>query len=321
MLTVRSFNILAQGFSGPFWYVDRDDLSWVKRRERILVSLTAHTAVGCAPSFICVQELQSTSRGWGRLLSGVDGDDHAEWLRLKMASLGYEGLYAVNDDAASSSKSEPKNDARRGAGNSRGKDGPNLSWPTETDDGVGGRIGVAIFFKDADFELVATKTVSFSQHFKRLTKDVKNMAAWERLSSWCVAIVAVFASRATGALVCIANTHLPTPGAHDIESADDSAPKEEKKEDAKGVVQQVQFCEALCVEIASMLKLLRLDKHVPVIITGDLNALPGSPAHELLTRGALKSTAPSLTPRLKLRPPSPLHYSFNGRLVHPPSCN
>jgi len=104
MLTVRSFNILAQGFSGPFWYVDRDDLSWVKRRERILVSLTAHTAVGCAPSFICVQELQSTSRGWGRLLSGVDGDDHAEWLRLKMASLGYEGLYAVNDDAASSSK-------------------------------------------------------------------------------------------------------------------------------------------------------------------------------------------------------------------------
>jgi len=104
MLTVRSFNILAQGFSGPFWYVDRDDLSWVKRRERILVSLTAHTAVGCAPSFICVQELQSTSRGWGRLLSGVDGDDHAEWLRLKMASLGYERLYAVNDDAASSSK-------------------------------------------------------------------------------------------------------------------------------------------------------------------------------------------------------------------------
>ena len=117
MLTVRSFNILAQGFSGPFWYVDRDDLSWVKRRERILANLTAPSSGGAVPSFICVQELQTTSRGWGRLVAGADGDDHAEWLRLKMASLGYEGLYAVNDDAASSSKNEPKNDARRGAGN------------------------------------------------------------------------------------------------------------------------------------------------------------------------------------------------------------
>lgn len=346
MLSVRTYNILAQGFASPFWYVAEVDRPWVKRRDLILKALLAPVkatgdggVTGLSPSVVCVQELQSTSRGWGRLVEGDGGDDHAQWLRLKMAAAGYEGFYVVNDDTPSSSLSDPKNDRKRGLGNGYGKDGPNKAWPTETADGLGGRLGVAIFYKTDQIDLVASRAVSFSQHFRELTSrdDSKNgKAAKERLASWNGAIIALLALRTTGALVTVATTHFPTPkegkevevdavavaGAVGLAGAPAASKTPPPAEPAPGAVQQVQFTEALCHEIKALLTRTGLEGNVPVIITGDLNAMPGSACHTLLTSGSLAQDRIELASRFKKQKTDPTEF-VPAKIVLPymtPSC-
>jgi hypothetical protein len=314
-IIVLSYNILAQGFTDPFIYSSNDALEWSARRGRILAAITSPSP----PDIVCLQELQSSTRGWGRALAGADlagGPDHALELRGLLAAVGYEGAYAVNEDDPRSSKSSAKNDRAWAAKGCAPKD-RNLAWPVVMDAGPGGRLGVALFWRRDVFELLGERRVSMSAHFFDRTKGVGNDTAWHALSSWNMALVALLKHKASGGIVAVACLHLPTPGATDDPSGaaaptagapptpvagaggDDATPAPAPVAPARasvGVVQQVQFCEALCAEVASLLGALGLLQRVPVIFAGDFNAMPGSPAIRLLKRGSLDpSTEPALS--------------------------
>jgi hypothetical protein len=93
--------------------------------------------------------------------------------------------------------------------------------------------------------------------------------------------------RATGALIAVATTHMPTPGGGGGGGGDGA-------EDGPRSAQQVQFSEALVVEVAAMLDALGVADRVPVLLCGDWNSKPGKPAHTLLTTGGLPADTPAL---------------------------
>lgn len=325
MFSVMSYNVLAQGFTSPFAYA-ADHLDWAKRRARLLSRLLPKG--GLRFGIIALQEVQSTSRGWGRLAGGEDDDDHARWFQLKLADAGYRGAYAVFDDDPRSSKSAPSNDRPSvGSGSWDGKP-YNGAWPVTTrppaptaspmlspskvkpvlssvDRGAGGRLGVALFWDAAQFDEVASRTVSLSTHFMDLTREAtpKNDRGWYIMMRWNTALLVLLKHKASGMLVLAACTHMPTPSGEDAdepvrdggEGAD--AGDYLLREARKGRVQQVQIAEAICVEASALLSDLGLLGRVPVILAGDFNARPGDPVYALLTNGSLPPATPELHPR------------------------
>jgi mRNA deadenylase 3'-5' endonuclease subunit Ccr4 len=292
--SVRSYNVLAQGFFSPFEYYTPASLhSFSSRRAASLRAI-----IDAKPSIIGLQEVQSTTRGWGRLVQGADDDDHAQWYRLQLAAVGYQGAYLPFEDCPKSSRSRPANDAPPA-------DGKSGAWPVKTIKSAnGGRIGLALFWDESKFEQVCSRNVSFSSHFLKRTKDLGNEQGWLLLSSWTGALISILKHLPTGALLCVANTHLPTP--REEEGGEDEAGP--AKEASKGQVQQVQFAESLCREITSLLNDLGFLHKIPTIILGDFNSKPSSPVYELLTTGALPVPSPCLHPRLRDGSPITLPY-------------
>jgi hypothetical protein len=297
LLSLRTYNILADGFTSPFqWYAsahlpwgctpsrsDRLAAGVPGRRAALLAALTAPVPGGGSPTILAVQELQSTSRGWGRFRVAVegalaaDGGDHALWLRLALAARGYGGAaYSVKIDDALDTK--PHHDL-----NLHGE------WPCAVSGGAGGahcsgaRPGVALFWREDEVRHVATREVSFASIMRSATGG--EGPAWKLLSNWATALLVLLRHAHTGALVLVGTVHMPTPGSGGggggagADVAGIGAPR--------GVVQQVQYGEALCTEVAALLGDLGLRDRVPVLLCGDLNALPGTALHRLLTTGFL----------------------------------
>ena len=91
-ISIRSYNVLAQGFTAPFcYYNDAKTLEWPARRAAILKVLLSPSPAGGRPTIFALQEVQSSTRGWGRLAAGGGADDvdHAQWFRLALAKHGY----------------------------------------------------------------------------------------------------------------------------------------------------------------------------------------------------------------------------------------
>jgi mRNA deadenylase 3'-5' endonuclease subunit Ccr4 len=282
-LKIASYNILASGFTSPFKNTPSQDLQWPLRRKRIidiLISLSADV--------ICLQELQSSTRGWGRAISGkdLDGHDHAQQMRILLASAGYDGCYQVVDDDARSSDSAAKNDIAWTPGKDTKR---NTAWPVEGF--PGSRIGNAIFWKPSTWKCVAQHPVLFSSVFMDLTKAKGDQKAWLQVKGMqCALIVLLKRNVENGPLICICNVHLPVPG------------------NVKKAALQVQYAEALVVEAETMLRDLYLLNSVPIIITGDFNSTQpgykdgsvelneheGSPVYQLFSKGSLEGS-PTLT--------------------------
>jgi hypothetical protein len=298
LVSLRSFNVLADGFTAPFAYYAAAHLPWGTtatrgstwpapapgRRDAVLAALTAPApavdGVCGPPSILAVQELQCTTRGWGRFRPtapgalAADGGDHALWLRLALAARGYGGAaLAVKDDAPLDVR--PHHDL-----NQRNE------WPCGD-----GRPAVALFWREDVLRHVATREVSFPSHMRRATGGEGE--AWRLLRNWCVGLLVLLRHAATGALLLVGTTHLPTPGSgggggggSGEDAAGVGAPR--------GVVQQVQFGEALVAEAAEMLGALGLRHAVPLLLCGDFNAQPGSALHRLLLEGSLPAEEPCL---------------------------
>jgi len=276
-LCVCSYNVLAQGYTQPFANTPAADLAWPVRRARILALLKAFDA-----DVICLQELQSSSRGWGRALSGrdLDGPDHAQQVRLALAAEGFEGAYQCVDDDARSSDCGPRGDVdRRGppsgasasAGPKRSAASAAAASSWTCDDGPGARLGCAIFWRRAAWERIAERPVLFSTVFMGLTKDLGLTREWHALKGWHVALMVLLRHTGSGAIVLVVCVHLPTPGGFggDTDSpADDSgsgAPATAAVVAApKGAVSQVQYTEALIVEAQKLLTSLGLEDKVPI---------------------------------------------------------
>ena len=293
-VSVRCFNLLSAGYDGPFrYYVPAAVLDWQVRRRAVLAALLAPApggggGGGLPPDLLCVQELQSSTRGWGRLSGGDESADHAAWLRLTLGHKGYAGAYANTDHDPRSSKSDAGKDAPL-ATRKLGKDEWH-EWPVPTACGLGARLGVALFWRRATWAHVATREVVFSTHFHAITKEVGNKAAWMALGSAHVALLALLRHRATGALLLLGTVHMPLPA---FKSPNPDA-------------RQAQFVAALAAEVDALLEPLGLAGRVPVLITGDFNSKPGTPAHALLTAGALPEGALHST----VSPPYPASTTF-----------
>ncbi len=278
-LKVASYNVLAQGFASPFANTPGGDLEWAQRRRTILKTLRELDA-----DVLCLQEVQSSSRGWGRALTGKDteGPDHALQLRVQLGKEGYGGAYQVVDDDARSSDSEPKVDSSGGTSAKR-----NPGWPCEGTPGA--RIGVATFWRSATWTCHSQKPVLFSTLIMDRTKERGEKLAWHMLKSMHAAMLTLLKHTATGALVLVANVHLPTPGGDDNAVPNPAAPL------SKGIVQQVQLSEALVTEAEAFLADIGLEQRVPIVIAGDFNATPvgypgnlaGSAVYRLFTQGTL----------------------------------
>lgn len=210
---VVSYNILAQGFSSPFAYA-APHLDWAERRKRILETLVPHD--GPRFAIIALQEVQSTTRGTGRLAGGEGDDDHARFFEIKLASKGYCGKYCVFDDDPRSSKASADNDRSsvgRGpwdgkvytgawpvstrsvpeagvdagtaahaaddpdAGSKRRRASPATDAHAQVDHGAGGRIGVSLFWDASVFSEVSSRSVCPSTHFMDLTREARRTSA------------------------------------------------------------------------------------------------------------------------------------------------
>jgi mRNA deadenylase 3'-5' endonuclease subunit Ccr4 len=288
-----SYNILASGFTSPFKNTPSLDLLWTVRRKKIIDILLSYST-----DVICLQELQSSTRGWGRSLTGKDleGPDHAQQIRVLLGNAGYDGCYQVVDDDSRSSDSAAKNDISWTAGKDSKR---NSAWPVEGT--PGSRIGNAIFWKKP-WVCIAQRPVLFSSVFMDLTKAKGDTKAWFQVKGMQVALIVLLKNKAVedGPLICVCNVHLPVPG------------------NVKKATLQVQYAEALIVEAETMLQDLNLLSHVPIIITGDFNSTQpgykdgslelneheGSPVYQLFTKGSLEGN-PTLTAEFPLPFPNP----------------
>ena len=330
-LTVGSYNLLAQGFVAPFANTPAADLAWPARRQRIAAALAALDA-----DVLCVQELQSSSRGWGRALSGADaaGPDHAQQLRLLLAARGYDGCYQVMDDDARSSYATAKHDvawtpeaadaeaddadaAAAGAATASGEAAPaapsgkrNAAWPCSS--APGARIGNALFWRRLAWTCVAQRPVLLSSVITDLTKERGNLPAYRLLQNSKTAILCLLRHAATGALVLVGCTHLPAPSGFESSEAEEGGGGEGAAPPAaaaaaaallpKGAVLQVQLAEAIVREAAEMLEHLGLSARVPFVLAGDFNAKPESACYRLLTTGGLPPGDPSLSGLVAAKP-------------------
>lgn len=291
---IASFNILAQGFIAPFKNTPAQELTWSTRRKRIIDTLLSLSA-----DVICLQELQSSTRGWGRATFGkdLDGQDHAQQMRILLASAGYDGCYQVVDDDARSSDSAAKNDVAWTPAKDVKR---NSAWPTEGH--PGGRIGNAIFWKHSTWKCVAQRPVLFSSVFMDLTKAKGDTKAWFQVKGMqCAQIVLLKRNIENGPLLCVCNVHLPVPG------------------NIKKATLQVQYAEALVIEAETLLRDLNLLQTVPIIITGDFNSTQpgykdgsmelneheGSPVYQLFSKGSLDGSPTLTSSEFPLPFPSP----------------
>ena len=266
-VAVLSYNTLSESAATPshYGYVPSRILSWEYRRELVLSEIRSHNA-----DVVCLQE--------------VDQGSYNHYFREQLAYSGYKGVYWPRGRAMGMHEEE-----------ARSVD------------------GCATFFKSNKFVLLDKQMINFGQTAVRRPDAKGQDDIYNRL--WQkdhIAVVIFLESRQTGARFIVVNAHLYwDPSFKDVKLIQTAILMEEVTRLSENYSKwppctdktAFRFSEADGNEVATPAEPAPSAEYasgdqIPLIMCGDFNSSPGSPAYNLIVRGGLPEDHPDLEKRL-----------------------